>query len=308
MSLNDFQRTNATGPQALYQLPQTSSRTYSPTHTPAKKVVVQSLALSRLPGAMRAMGWHTSAALMQRWFDSPAWAMPEAWKEDKTQPHPSSINPIQRDESIVKMEWAIGFERCRKAVEVAESRLATPNGVKRLTDLLTKAGWSGKGSQPLGHYPMSALQMDVISQVNFAVFGGTWDVLDDMYGALGNATLKVGVVGEAFTERNPATKQLRHLFHVERVGFYIRDHYDFNGLQYLGTWTEDRVLTKAETAFTLSLHGQLVLRLKEGPFAAVTNGDFRDYRDKTGKGGDFIIYSDVLWKKSGQVIDLGGWV
>jgi hypothetical protein len=95
---------------------------------------------------------------------------------------------------------------------------------------------------------------------------------------------------------------------VEKVGFYIRDHYDFNGLQYLGTWTEDRVLTKAETAFTLSLHGQLVLRLKEGPFAAVTNGDFRDYRDKIGKGGDFIIYSDVLWKKSGQVIDLGGWV
>lgn len=44
MSLNDFQRTNATGPQALYQLPQASSRTYSPTHTPAKTVVVQSLA------------------------------------------------------------------------------------------------------------------------------------------------------------------------------------------------------------------------------------------------------------------------
>jgi hypothetical protein len=50
------------------------------------------------------------------------------------------------------------------------------------------------------------------------------------------------------------------------------------------------------------------LRLKEGPLGAVTNGDFRDYREKTGKGGDFVIYSDVLWRKSGQVIDLGGWV
>lgn len=308
MSLNDFQRTNATGPQALYQLPQASSRTYSPTHTPAKKVVVQSLALSRLPGAMRAMGWHTSAALMQRWFDSPAWAMPEAWKERKTQPDPLSLKPAQCDESIVKMEWAMGYERCREAVDEAESLLTTSNGIERLKDLLKRSGWMGYGARKLGSNLMSSLQMDVVSQVNFIRFGSAWHSLDDMYGALGNAVLKVGVVGEAFTEVNPVTKQLRHLFHVERVGFYIRDHYDFNGLQYLGTWTEDRVLTKAETAFTLSLHGQLVLRLKEGPFAAVTNGDFRDYRDKTGKGGDFIIYSDVLWKKSGQVIDLGGWV
>ncbi|MGO3031306.1 DUF6402 family protein, partial [Pseudomonas helleri] len=44
-----------------------------------------------------------------------------------------------------------------------------------------------------------------------------------------------------------------------------------------------------------------------GLFAAVTNGDFRDYRDKTGKGGDFVIYSDVLWRNSGQIIDLGVW-
>ena len=37
MSLNDFQRTNAAGPDALYQLPQANSHTYSPTDTPAKK-------------------------------------------------------------------------------------------------------------------------------------------------------------------------------------------------------------------------------------------------------------------------------
>ena len=308
MSLNDFQRTNATGPQALYQLPQASSRTYSPTHTPAKKVVVQSLALSRLPGAMRAMGWHTAAALMQRWFDSPAWAMPESWKDSSTLPNPLSLKPAECDQSIVTMEWAMGFERCREAVEVAESLLTTPNALIRLQKLLKSAGWNGEGTKALGSYSMSALQMDAFSQINFVKFGEVWNSLDDMYGALGKAILKVGVVGEAFTEINPVTKQRHYLFHVEKVGFYIRDNYDFNGLQYLGTWTEDRVLTKAETAFTLSLHGQLVLRLKEGPFAAVTNGDFRDYRDKTGKGGDFIIYSDVLWKKSGQVIDLGGWV
>lgn len=97
-----------------------------------------------------------------------------------------------------------------------------------------------------------------------------------------SASLKVGVVGEAFTEVNPITKHVRHLFHVEKVGFYIRDHYDFNGLQYLGTWTEDRVLIQVEAAFTLSLHGQLVLRLKDGPFYWVLPNIFHRAPDVNG--------------------------
>ena len=307
MSLNCFLSTNAVGPEALSKMPKATSMTHNDPFRPAKKVFFQHLALTRLPAAMRSMGWGTAAALMQRWFDSPAWAMPQEWKEQKTQPDPLRLKPGQCDQSIVKMEWAMKFERCRKAADEAEALLSTPNGIMRLKNLLAKAGWTGKGSKGLGLHTMSAMQMDAVSQINFVKFGTAWNTLDDMYGALGNAILKVGVVGEAFTEINPETQQVRHLFQVERVGFYIRDHYDFNGLQYLGTWTEDRVLTKAETAFTFSLHGQLVLRLKDGPFVAVTNSDFRAHRDKEGKGGDFIIYSDVLWKKSGQIIDLGAW-
>ncbi|MCY1432101.1 hypothetical protein D9M71_480880 [compost metagenome] len=209
------------------------------------------------------------------------------------------------DEGIVKMDWAMKFQRCREAVEEAESRLTTVNGIERLKDLLKKAGWMGEHSFELGFYNMSALQMDAFSQVNFSEFGGTLDVLDDMYGALGFATLKIGVVGKVFSKENPDTKKLRYFFRVEHLGFYIRDYYDFTGPQYLGTWTEDRVLTKTETVFSMTAHGQVILRLKDGPFAAVTNSDFREYRDKNGKGGDFIIYSDVLWRKQDQIIDLG---
>jgi len=307
MSLNDFQRANALGRDAFYLLPQAESRTYAPTGTPPKQVAIQRLALSRLPAAMRSMGWGTAAALMQRWFDSPAWQMPEAWKEKKTQPAPISLGAAQSDQTIVRMDWAMRFERCRKAVEVAQTRLTTPNAVERLQYLLKKAGWRGDGPFDLGALDMSAPQIDAYSQVNFAEFGKFSDSLDDMYGALGNATLKVGVVGKAFTRDDPTTRKARHYFRVEHIGFYIRDNYDFNGLQYLGTWTEDRVLTKAETIFTLTAHGQVVIRLKDGPFAAVTNSDYREYRNKTGKGGDFIIYSDVLWKKVDQIIDLGLW-
>ncbi|MEQ4341453.1 DUF6402 family protein [Pseudomonas syringae] len=306
MSLNDFQRTNALGPDTYFALPQGASHTYAPTDTPAKEVIIQSLALSRIPGAMRNMGWSTAAALMQRWFDSPAWKMPEEWKERETQPDPMSLSPAQCDESIVKMEWAMQFERCRQAVEVAESRLSTPNALEQLETRLRKAGWQQNNQINLGFYGMSAREMDSMSQINFSLLGDTWDALDDMYGALGKATLKVGLVGKTKTKENIITQQQKTLFNIEHIGFYIRDHYDFNGLQYLGTWTEDRVLTKAESIITLTPQGHLVIRLKDGPFSAITNMHFRGYREKTGNGGDFLIYSDILWKPVNQTIELKG--
>ncbi|MGN2388023.1 DUF6402 family protein [Pseudomonas viridiflava] len=304
MSLNDFQRTNAVGPDTYFALPQGVSRTYAPLDTPPKQVIIENLALSRIPGAMRNMGWDTAAALMQRWFDSPGWEMPADWKKPETQPDPMSLSPEQCDEDIVKMEWAMQFERCRTAIAVAESRLTTPNALLRLKKLLKKQGWHGSAPFKLGSTLMTARQIDVSSQVNFTEFGGAWDALDDMYGALGTATLKVGVVGEVFTKEHPITQQAQHYFRVEHLAFYIRDHYDFNGFQYLGTWTEDRVLTKAETVIAVTPQGNLIIRLKEGPFAAIANNHFRKYRDNTSNGGDFFIYSDVLWKKADPFIDL----
>ncbi|RMN25090.1 hypothetical protein ALQ62_03577 [Pseudomonas coronafaciens pv. zizaniae] len=305
MSLNDFQRTNALGPDTYYALPQGASHTYAPTDTPAKEVIIQSLALSRLPGAMRNMGWDTAAALMQRWFDSPAWEMPEEWKEEKTKPDPSTLLSAQCDENIVKMDWAMQFERCRYAVKLAESRVTTVNGIERLRLPLKNAGWAGEETFNLDTTMMKASQIDTISQINFAEFGSAWNRLDDMYGSLGRATLKVGVSGKTFIKESPITHEAHNFFQVENLGFYIRDHYDFNGLQYLGTWTEDRILTKIESIVTLTPQGNLVVRLKDGPFAAITNTHFRKYREKTGSGGDFIIYSDVHWKISQKIIDLG---
>lgn len=305
MSLNSFEPTNALGADALFVLPQGASTTYAPTNTPPRQVSVEKLALSRLPGAMRNMGWGTAAALMQRWFDSPAWEMPGSWKTLQTQPSPMSIPDAQCDQRIVTMDWAMKFERCRRAVEVAESRLDTPKAVARLKQRLRDARWQGDTPFGLGFRGMSAVQMDANSQVNFAELGDAWDDLDDMYGALGTAIVKVGVVGTVFKDTNATTGVVRILLHISHLGFYLRDQYDFNGLQYLGTWTEDRVLTKVETAFSMTHQGHIILRLKSGPFAVVTNGDFRAYREETGKGGDFLIYSDVLWRKTNQIIDLG---
>lgn len=304
MSLNDFAQADALGPDTLYLLDATLD-TAPGKHHPPKKVMVNRLALTRLPGAMRKMGWDTAAALMQRWFDSPAWTMPEVWKDDETRPDPRSLTAATCDDQIVKMEWAMRFPSCRKAVEIAEGRIATPKAVKLLQERLKVAGWVPGSTCDLGFYNMSALQMDAVSQVNIAVFGDELDTLDDMYGAIGVGTLKVGVVGNAYSEIDPLTDKTHHYFKISYLGFYIRDNYDFNGPQYLGTWTEDRVLSKSETIFSLTLAGQTIINVGNEPFAAVSNSDFRDYRTRHRRGGDFVIYSDVLWRKYDGVIELG---
>lgn len=304
MSLNDFEQTDGLGPEAMFVVPDATLSTAPGKDHPPQQVVINRLALTRLPVAMRSMGWDTAAALMQRWFDSPAWAMPEDWKKTATQPKPLAISPENCDVNIVKMEWAMRYERCRNAVVEATSLINTLNAVSLLRVHLKAVGWKPGASFELGNVNMSAIQLDAVSQVNFVGFGKSLDVLDDMYGALGKATLKVGVVGLVLSVGDKDTSECRHYFQVTDLGFYIRDNYDFNGFQYLGTWTENRVLTKSEIFSDLA-HGQSLVHVGAEPFAAVSNADFRNYRDKTGLGGDFVLYSDILWKKHDQLIDLG---
>lgn len=305
MSLKDFQQTTALGPDALFLLENATLDTSPGGHERPKQIVINALPLSKLPVAMRNMGWHTSAALMQRWFDSPGWQMPETWKEEDGQPAPLEIPSAQCEENFVKMSWAMGFDRCRVAVRKAESMLTTPNAVSRLKTLLNNRGWNNSGIISLGDRSFSAREIEDSAQINFVQLGSTDDPLDDMYGALGIATLKVGVVGRTFTKKDPETRQLKNYFHVEHIGYYIRDHYDFNGIQFLGIWTNDRVLTKPEMIRAALPSGQSIYKWTTDEFALVMNKDFRNYRHKTSMGGDYIIYSDVLWRKVDRVIDLG---
>jgi hypothetical protein len=125
--------------------------------------------------------------------------------------------------------------------------------------------------------------------------------MDDMNGALGAATLKVALIGEA--TRNARTGRI--VLNVTDAGFYIRDTYDFNGSQYLGAWTEDRVLNQAQTILNfprkdMASHGRPIESIH------VSNATFDNYRRATGYGGDFVIYSDVLWEKAELSLELIG--
>jgi Family of unknown function (DUF6402) len=86
----------------------------------------------------------------------------------------------------------------------------------------------------------------------------------------------------------------RPIFEVDKVGIYLRDAYDYNGFQALGIWNRDRILSKAESLGVVATSpGKIAGFL--GGFEPVFNSTFRDWRASTGRGGDFLIYSDVSW-------------
>jgi Family of unknown function (DUF6402) len=68
-------------------------------------------------------------------------------------------------------------------------------------------------------------------------------------------------------------------FYRNGIGVYIRDSYDFNESQLLGFWDDKDT--------TVSMINPL-------SGTSVSNDDFRSWRTKNGKGGDFVVYSDLL--------------
>jgi hypothetical protein len=251
-----------------------------------------------IPAAMRQMGWFVSADLMERWFSNGAWVLPKGWKEG-TDIKASQLSLAHVDTRIVSMAWVMGFPRARVAINELMSKIRSSPTMEQLKRRLRDSHWSGNGVLHLGHTGMSAVQLDDMCQVNFVSFGGPFDTLDDMYGALGKAAMKMAFVGRATID--PSTRRQR--FVITDIAFYLRDTYDFNGEQPLGTWSEFGVLNKTESLANILLDG-LGFSWHGEPIGTIDNAAFRRYRAQTGWGGDFILYSNVLWKKVDLVIDL----
>ena len=251
-----------------------------------------------VPGAMRQMGWGVAADLMERWLHSPAWVLPREWKGRST-PDPSHLLPGHLDQNIVRMSWAIANPRVRVAMKELRAKMANTPARTVLKERVSKLSWGTAERMQFGNRRNAAIELEQTCQSNFEPFGDTFDTMDDLFGGLGSATLKVALIGEA--RRNPPTGKLA--LQVTDAGFYIRDTYDFNDFQYLGTWTKNGVLSKAEMVINTALDG-LVFRWGGEPIGNVFNHDFDRYRCTTGFGGDFVIYSDVHWEPANMLLEL----
>jgi hypothetical protein len=251
-----------------------------------------------IPRAMRNMGWTTSAELMERWLRSSAWVLPP---EMKTHENGQIYTPANSDQRIVRMAWAMMHPRFKVKLDELRGKVANLPAKSLLQQRLLAPQWPTSSRFAFGRLQNTAVELENSCQSNSLVFGKKIEHLDDMHGSIGVGTLKVALIGEA--TRKVGTRGI--FLNVTHAGFYIRDNYDFNGFQYLGAWTKNRILTGAQTGMNFPRRD---MAHRGAPVQArhVFNRDFETYRKVTGYGGDYVIYSDVLWERMNLKLEFLG--
>jgi hypothetical protein len=264
--------------------------------TQGVRVGVDVVYLDDIPGAMDNMGWKVSAQMMRRWFATkPAWEMPKLWR-DGTNINYLALPASQVEDQIVKMKWVMGFDRVVPVFEDLCESWSNAKGLKVLNDRLTAIGWQSGRTMTLGKGVKTAKGLDLACQINSRIFGEYTNIFDDLYGAIFKAAIKIAVVGKA--SRSIFSK--RDIFEIEKIGIYVRDTYDFNSARLddaafgLGIWSKTRMLSKREM-ITYRVTQLAALANVFPGFVPTKNSDFRRWQNQRNEGGDFFVFSDVMW-------------
>jgi hypothetical protein len=238
----------------------------TPKQTERKEI---SIDITQIPKIMDANEMNQGAALMRHWFAGTG----------------------ETDTNSIKIDWVIkNFDRARVAYEELISKDYIKIKAKReIIELAKKKGAYENGGN------FGSVNGNVITlapdYVQHKPVGKLSDPIDGLYAALGQFTFRVLVEGNVRLMKSGG-ETLRS-FTIYRIGVYIIDSYNFNdnptGInpitwvsQPLGYWNPETNYVGGDP--------------RKGYY--VNNQSFQDYRNKTGKGADFMIYSDI------KVIDL----
>jgi hypothetical protein len=226
--------------------------------------------ITKIPSIMRALGWDNGAIFLDKWFAGPP-------NDDPTKGTP--------DTTTIEMDkWALTFSRAKSVYDqlMADKVWINKAAQDLMIQRLVAAGKITNKEERFGE--TSGLTMPQVDDqsINFRpVTMNILGFLDGLDAALGAFTFKVlaqGRVGPSATLEPPLT----HRVNIDKVGVYIKDSFDFNGPQFLGSWRETPPdATKDPLAFP--------------PYVQVNNVDFRNWRTANNRGGDFLIFSDIKW-------------
>lgn len=245
----------------------------------------KTLNLIEIPGIMQKTGRLVGAALMNKWFSKTSYTMPEDVKALRI---PFKNIPAQAIETnIISMKWVLNFTRTHGAYNELKDIISRRNIVslgkskERLFDLLRQHNKLLKVETSFGGSHLNTSQIFQTASLNFRSIGTKlsdqmMDPTDDLYCALGAFTMHLTASGKVKPVNNGPTT---HEIHIDKFGFFIKDTYDFNGIQPLGFWNQEGV--------------------SKGPASGywyIDNSSFSDWRKKHNKGGDFFVFSDILWQ------------
>ena len=221
-----------------------------------------SLTLTNIPKIMRSQGWIRGATLMTKWFNGPAVQVP----------HYAST-----DTSTIKMRWVLGYRSPKELYDsIFRERIWANDAARKiLAKRLQSWGKLSKSQQRFDQtvMPASLLESEYINYRSYNASGQAY-VLSDLVAALGAFNFRVVVAGSVVPAL-PGPYQVT----ITKVGVFVRDSFDFEGFQFLGFWDDS---DNSVSAFN-PLSG-----------TAVFNSTFREYRKQHGRGGDLLVFSDVL--------------
>lgn len=166
--------------------------------------------------------------------------------------------------------------------------------LKKLVSARTKT--IGAGSYPIVNLA-DPVQLHSEWQFQYEKVEYDYDAgLDDLYGSLGAFALYAALLEGTVTGKQDAASQAS--LKVTRVGIYMRDTFEFIGAQYLGHWNDKGMAIVPAAAAAAKLSGTEwylpAYSFDLGIVYPFNNSDFRAYRTKTKKGGDLMVFSDVL--------------
>ncbi|ORF27798.1 DUF6402 family protein [Snodgrassella alvi] len=272
--------------------------------------------LDQIPAAMDKMGWVVAAQLMRHWFNGkPAKPFTDKTKTLYVTGPAINIPPEHVNDSIVKMQWAMKFEPVQKAIKKLKEKWRSERGLielkKRLiqnkgkleklndvkmidTYLCVNRTTIGEADyDPFGSYSFSGISGASGSGYSYYSYYGSGMSINDFMGAIGLSTLKIVPCGYQ------TVRDGKNVFITEKIGFYIKDTYDFLGRQFLGVWNKNEMLGAAKAKEYLNLFEskswKRIYDLAMQNYAMVWNSDFRKWQQVKNTGIDFVVFSDVYW-------------
>lgn len=241
---------------------------------------------------MAANGWRVASWLQTVWVGGAANQLVGAARDGRGNTGPLRV-------VNVSIDWALAYERAAAAYralvrpEVYASEEVQETLLNQLDALFDRQGGSilrfGRLTSPTTDPRARAreLEEDYVTHRTLGKWAAYRAGVDELNAALGRFTMYAVPAGWAVRDGR------RIRVTIERVGVYLRDSYDFNGEQGLGQWrTPAGVAAPWESPGDGDIAGGRLPRCS-GQWVALSNWAYRTYRERTGLGEDFLVYSDV---------------
>lgn len=236
-----------------------------------------------IPEIMHNLGWSVSERFMNRWLSAKAFIISSGTYTEKLKDFENRGGGSIEN---ISMDWLLNFSSTNSKYKILLDKLmrgaqltyifptkSYVNLAEKISSLI-----QGKSSIDYGDFTKigSALHDQSIDYVTVSNPSVSNPRLNDLLGSFGNFQLSAIPHVKAVNASGIVT------FTIDKFGIYAIDSYDFlEKDQILGCWA------RPNTVFY-----QFIYRCYEHGYNA-SNETFRTFQDKTLKGGDFIVMSNV---------------